>query len=194
MNIIDVLSRDLSTFLRTILITLIILLAAVRVSQLAGFIKEVRGRKEYIQDIKLGVLSKKDLLSYSPYEFEHWCSEFLEKQGFTDIFVTPCSQDGGKDIVCRKGADTYYVECKRYSYSKDANLKVDLEIVRKLVGAMEVNGVKNGMFITTGYAANEALNYIYSLPKEYKLQVIDGDEIIRKYTDVKHLVYVEEKS
>jgi HJR/Mrr/RecB family endonuclease len=165
----------------------------VRAGQIATFIKEIRNRKEYIEDLKFGVLTKKDLHNYTPYEFEHWCAEFIEKQGFIDISVTESSQDGGKDIVCQKGTDTYYIECKRYSYSKNAELKVDIGIARKLVGSMEANGIKNGLIITTGYATSEAIEYLNTLPKDYQVSIIDGDELAKQYLAIKHLIYVQEK-
>jgi HJR/Mrr/RecB family endonuclease len=193
MNIIDIVFNDISNFLRTVLITLIILLAVVRCGQIATFIKEIRSRKEYIEDLKFGVLSKKDLHNYTPYEFEHWCAEFIEKQGFTDISVTVSHGDGGKDIVCKKGTETYYIECKRYSYLKNAEFKVDIGAIRKLIGSMEAIGIKNGLIITTGYATNEAAEYINTLPKDYQVSIIDGDELTKQYLAIKHLIYVQEK-
>jgi restriction system protein len=193
MNIIDIFFNDISNFLKTVLITLVILLAVVRGGQIAAFIKEIRSRKEYIEDLKFGVLSKKDLHNYTPYEFEHWCAEFLEKQGFTDISVTSSSQDGGKDIVCKKGTVTYYIECKRYSHSRDAEFKIDIGTARKLIGSMEASGIKNGLIITTGYATSEAIEYLNTLPKDYQVSIIDGDELTKQYLEVKHLIYVQEK-
>ena len=192
MNIIDIFFNDISNFLRTVLITLIILLTAVRAGQLAAFLKEIRSKKEYIEDLRFGVLSKKDLHNYTPYEFEHWCAEFLEKQGFTDIFVTASGEDGGKDIVCKKGTEPYHIECKRYSFLKNAEFKVDLGAARKLVGSMEANGIKNGLIITTGYAASEAIEYFNTLPKDYQVSIIDGDELTKQYLAIKHLIYVQE--
>jgi restriction endonuclease Mrr len=194
MNIIDVFLNDINIFFRSILIVFIILIIVQRVGQIIQLIKEARNKEEYIEDLKLGVLSKKELHDYTPREFEHWCAEFIEKQGFTDIKVTTGGPDGGKDIICRKGINTYYVECKRYNFSKNAEYKVDLEIARKLVGAMEGNGIRNGMIITTGYATNEALEYLNTLPKEYKVEVIDGDNLIKQYTNSRHLIYVPEKN
>jgi restriction system protein len=194
MNIIDIIFNDISNFLRTVLITLIILLAVVRAGQIATFIKEIRSRKEYIQDLKFGVLSKKDLHNYTPYEFEHWCAEFIEKQGFTDISIIVSGQDGDKDIVCKKGTETYYIECKRYPYSKNAEFKVDIGAVRNLVGSMEASGIRNGLIITTGYAASEAIEYLNTLPEDYRVSIIDGDELTKQYLAIKHLIYVQEKS
>ncbi len=194
MNKIDIFFNDVSNFLRTVLITLIILLAVVRAGQIAAFIKEIRNRKEYIDDLKFGVLTKKDLHNYTPYEFENWCAEFLDKQGFTNIFVTDSSLDGSKHIVCKKGTETYYIECKRYSYSKNAESKVDIGVARKLIGLMKASGITNGLIITTGYATSEATEYLNTLPKDYQVSVIDGDELTKQYLAVKHLIYVQEKS
>ena len=59
---------------------------------------------------------------------------------------------------------------------------------------MEANGIKNGLIITTGYAASEAIEYFNTLPKDYQVSIIDGDELTKQYLAIKHLIYVQEKS
>jgi HJR/Mrr/RecB family endonuclease len=194
MSFVDVILNGISSLLKTILLTLIAILSCIRIRQLVMLIKDSKGKNEYIEDLKFGVLSKKDLLNYTPLEFEHWCAEFLVKKGFTNLQVTANGQDGGKDIICKKGHETYYVECKRYSYSNSSEFTVDLSAARKLVGAMEGDGIRKGIIITTGHATERALEYIKTLPKEYELSIIDGDELIQQYTAIKHFVYMPEKS
>ena len=67
-------------------------------------------------------LKKSDLLynlvhRLTPHEFEIWCSEYLSNIGFNNIVVLPLGPDGGKDIICEKNSEKFYVECKRYSIS-----------------------------------------------------------------------------
>jgi restriction system protein len=192
-NFIDVIFNNISSILRTFLITLIIILTLIRINEIIGFIKESRSKSEHIEDLKLGILNKRDLYNYTPIEFEHWCAEFLEKQGFVDIDVTPSADDGGKDIVCSKGKDTYYIECKRYSYLEDAEFKVNLETARKLIGTMEEDDIRNGLIITSGYADKEAIEYLNTLPKDYKVGIIDGDDLLTRYSSIRHLIYAQEK-
>ncbi|MCM0649047.1 restriction endonuclease [Clostridium swellfunianum] len=194
MNIIDIIFNDVSNFLKATLTVLVILLFVQRVYQAINVIKETRRKKEYIQDLKLGVLSKEDLYNYTPREFEEWCAEFIAAKGFTNIEISQAGPDGGKDIVCKRGTETYYVECKRYSYDKNAEHKVELETVRKLVGVMEADCIKNGLIITTGCATSEAIEYANTLPSQYSIGIVEGDDLINQYTNIKHLIYVPEKN
>ena len=45
----------------------------------------------------------------TPHEFEIWCSEYLSKLGFTNIILLPIGPDGGKDIICEKDSEKFYV-------------------------------------------------------------------------------------
>jgi len=181
-------SNNAYVFLRTMLITLIIILLYLRVREIISLIKKKRNKQEYIEDLKIGRLTKKDLHKYTPYEFENWCGEFLELMGFTEIEVTPSGNDGGKDICCRKGTEKYFVECKRYGCSKNSQLKIDIEIIRKLIGAMKGENISKGIIITTGYAANEAKDYVRTLPDNCKVSIIDGDELAYQYNVIRDLI------
>lgn len=48
------------------------------------------------------------------HEFEYFCADLLEKQGFIDVEVTRGSGDFGVDILAEKDGVTYAVQCKRY--------------------------------------------------------------------------------
>lgn len=49
------------------------------------------------------------------HQFEHWCAALLEKNGFSNIKVTPGSNDHGVDIVAVKDDIHYAFQCKCYS-------------------------------------------------------------------------------
>ncbi|MFA6941086.1 MAG: restriction endonuclease [Clostridiaceae bacterium] len=193
MNTINSFFSDLPVFLKSMVITLIIILFYLRIKELISLIKYKRHKREYIEKLKCGNLSKKDLHDYTPFEFKYWCTEFLEKKGFTHIDVTPSMQDGGKDIICRKGTETYFVECKRFEFKNNPEFKVDMEIVRKLVGAMEACSVHKGIIITTGFASNKAVEYARTLPGNYKVDIIEGDELVNQYDEIR-LKYTEQKT
>lgn len=146
-----------------------------------------RHKNKRINNLKCGILTLEDLHDLSPNEFEHWCALFLDKERYTDIEVTPVGPDGGKDIICYKGTLKFYVECKRYVYSKNAKYKVDLEIARKLVGAMEGDGIINGMIITSGIITNEAIEYVNSLPKCFNIKLYDGKDLLKEYDNYRQL-------
>lgn len=127
--------------------------------------------RKYCSKINL----REELYNLSPREFELWCGDFLKGKGYTGVTVSPPGPDGGVDIKCFYNEEEVYVECKRYYYKNNAPFKVDKDVVRKLVGAMEGNAIKHGMIITTGIATSGALEFIKTLPEEYTIDVFQGD-------------------
>jgi restriction system protein len=49
------------------------------------------------------------------HDFEFFCADLLQAQGFIDVEVTRGSGDFGVDILAEKDGVTYAVQCKRYS-------------------------------------------------------------------------------
>ena len=49
------------------------------------------------------------------HTFEHWCAELLRQNGFTDVSVTPSSNDQGIDVLAYKDGLKYGVQCKCYA-------------------------------------------------------------------------------
>ena len=49
------------------------------------------------------------------YEFEEYIAELLEKLGYTNVEVTPISNDGGADVLAKKNGATYAFQCKWHS-------------------------------------------------------------------------------
>ncbi|QGU94279.1 hypothetical protein GOM49_03355 [Clostridium bovifaecis] len=171
------LTKIISNFISTILLIFICISAIQLVYKLIGLIKLYHSEYKNIQRLKEGILTTTDLLNLSPKEFGHWAASFLEKQSFTDIVAASDGSDGGKDIICIRNDETYYVKCKgcsQYNF-------VDIEATRRLLGTMEIDGVKNGIIITTGMVTEKAINYIYSLPKPYSIIVYDGKSLINEY-------------
>lgn len=135
--------------------------------------------------LKYGFLSKYDLHRLDPFEFERWCGELLGKLGYTNIEITPERIDGGKDIICKLNNETVYVECKRYVYDENASYQVTRDIVQKLVGAMVGDNVHHGIIMTSGKITDRAYEYIQTLPVNYKVELWDGNDIIKLYREVR---------
>lgn len=135
--------------------------------------------------LKYGFLSKHDLHHLDPFEFEKWCAEFLEKLGYTDVVVTSERIDGGKDIICKYNGEIVYVECKRYLDDPETPFQVSRDIVQKLVGAMVGDGIHHGIIITTGIITDRSIEYVKNLPEEYKVDLIDGDTLIKLYRETR---------
>ena len=49
------------------------------------------------------------------HEFEYFCAELLQENGFYEVEVTKASGDYGIDILAEKDGVTYAIQCKRYS-------------------------------------------------------------------------------
>ena len=130
----------------------------------------IKNLRKYFSEINLN----SELHNLSPREFELWCGEFLKGKGYRNVVVSSLGPDGGVDIKCTYDDELIYVECKRYAFSSTAKLKVDSDIIRKLVGAMKGNDVKRGMIITTGIVTEDAFKFIETLPKQYNIEVVDG--------------------
>ena len=49
-------------------------------------------------------------------EFEQYCAELLQNNGFTEVELTPATADFGVDIFAEKDGVTYAFQCKCYSH------------------------------------------------------------------------------
>lgn len=94
------------------------------------------------------------------HEFEYFCAELLERQGFTDVEVTRGSGDFGVDILAEKDGVTYAVQCKRYqgSVGVDAVLQTyaGRDYYDRMVGAV----MTNQYFTTPATKAAEKLRIL----------------------------------
>ena len=114
----------------------------------------------------------------TPHEFEIWCSEYLSNLGFTNIMVLPIGPDAGKDIICEKNSEKFYIECKRYS----PNSYISSLQVEKVVGSMISDNIKNGLIITTGDLSKEAKDTLKKIKKPYNINVITSNELSLSYS------------
>jgi hypothetical protein len=51
------------------------------------------------------------------YEFEYFCADILEKNGFINVSVTRGSGDQGVDVLATKDGIKYAIQCKNYASS-----------------------------------------------------------------------------
>ena len=87
--------------------------------------------------------------------------------------------DGGKDIICEKNSEKFYVECKRYSIS-DSITAFEIE---KLLGAMICDNINNGIIITTGTISDEAKSILNKIEKPYNISIISSKDLAIPYTE-----------
>ncbi len=84
-----------------------------------------------------------------PCSFERFVAEIFRQEGF-EVELTPASKDGGYDIIAVRhqtltGRHVYLVECKRYDHGH----KVDVKIVRGLMGVVQMENATKGIIVTT---------------------------------------------
>ena len=115
----------------------------------------------------------------TPHEFEIWCSEYLSQLGFTNIILPPSVEDGGKDIICEKDSEKFYVECKRYSL----NNSISILQVEKLLGAMISDNIHNGIIITTGTVSDDVKSTLSKINKPYNIKIISSIELDIPYSE-----------
>lgn len=104
-----------------------------------------------------------------PHKFEHLIADLFRSQGY-EAEVTKASNDGGKDIILRKGKETKLVEVKRYNKSS-----VGRPLIQKLHSAIVDAEAAGGYFVTLSHFNANARQYAANK----HIQLIDGDELIR---------------
>lgn len=114
-----------------------------------------------------------------------------------------CSKDNEKVyIICRRNcvqgffdeesdSDSAYspVKKKKANYDlSDINLdddssfgKIGRPFIQEFVGLMHHDNIKKGLILTTGYFSKEAIDYVSTLPEDYKIELIDGDNLMLKH-------------
>ena len=124
-----------------------------------------------------------DLLSIlrklSPDAFEKLVVELLVKMGYGGSIrdagkAVGKSGDQGIDGIIKEdrlGLDIIYIQAKRWA----DNNAVGRPEIQKFVGALAGQGAKKGIFITTSYFTQEALEY--APRNEIKIVLIDGEEL-----------------
>lgn len=70
-------------------------------------------RKKAYENVDVDI--KKDFDDMNGLEFEHYCADLLQKNGFSNVEVTQGSGDHGIDILADKDDITYAIQCKCYS-------------------------------------------------------------------------------
>jgi restriction system protein len=113
----------------------------------------------------------------APGFFEKLVVDVLEAMGYGGDFegaatVTQYVKDGGIDGIIRQdklGLDTVYVQAKR----QQAN--VGRPALQAFVGAMQGEGVRKGVFVTTASFSTEAREYVNTI--ESRIVLVGGQEL-----------------
>lgn len=109
--------------------------------------------------------------------FEHVCAAYFEAIGFRTK-VAREGADGGIDIHLFTDSSTkpaMIAQCKAWN-----TYKVGIKPVRELFGVMAMEGVTEGIFLTTGVFTAEARAF----PRGNKLHLWDGKQIVAKILEL----------
>lgn len=105
-----------------------------------------------------------------PRDFEKLIADLLATLEFENIILTPCSHDGGRDVIATKFISgiplLFSFECKRY------DAKIGVEIMRGLLGSVAHGHTKanKGVLVTTSTFTRDARDFIVSEP------LVDGKD------------------
>lgn len=83
------------------------------------------------------------------HQFEYWCANLLKRNGFTNVEVTPGSNDQGVDVLAEKGGIKYAIQCKCYS-SDLSNKPVQEVNTGKAIYRCQIGVVMTNRYFTAG--------------------------------------------
>ena len=102
-------------------------------------------------------------------EFEHYCGELLETNGFTEVQVTQASGDYGVDILAKKDGITYAIQCKRYSSP------VGIKAIQEIYAGKDYYDCMVAVVMTNQYFTNNAIE----AAKKLKVLLWNRDDLER---------------
>lgn len=122
-----------------------------------------------------------EVMAMSPAFFEGLVLDLLVKMGYggknkLNIIRTPISNDGGIDGLIKEdalGLDYIYIQAKRW---KEDSI-VSRPEIQSFLGALNGQGAKKGVFITTSKYSSGALEFANKLLST-KVVLIDGDDLM----------------
>ena len=117
----------------------------------------------------LANISRKKLNEMEGHEFESFCAQILQKNGYRHVEVTQGSSDYGADILARKRGRKCVIQCKRYTTPVGSNP------VQEVVAARKYYDAKKAVVMTNSTFTPNAKR----LAKANKVTLIDGDDLMR---------------
>ena len=94
----------------------------------------------------------------APRDFENFIAKLFINEGY-EVTVTKETRDGGKDLIVTQyimgKPSVIYVECKRYQSTN----KVNVNIVRSLLGVITDENANKGMIVTSSYFTKDAIDF-----------------------------------
>ncbi|MCI0695942.1 restriction endonuclease [candidate division KSB1 bacterium] len=104
------------------------------------------------------VIGRKGILEASPRQFEEIAYAYFRNTIDGSVELTIQTRDGGYDLLCIDSKiGSFIVEAKRYSN------KIDISIVRELLGVMVYNDIKRGIVFHSSALTRDAEQFVTKL-------------------------------
>lgn len=119
-------------------------------------------------------LSRIDTMEWR--EFEYWCADLLEKNGFTNVEVTAGSRDQGVDVLAQKDGIRYAVQCKCYSHDL-GNKPVQEVNTGKTIYHCQIGAVMTNRYFTKGAKEAASATGVLLWDRDKLIQMMDYSRI-----------------
>lgn len=87
--------------------------------------------------------------SMDGHEFECWCADLLQKNGFINVSVTKASGDQGVDVLAEKEGIRYAIQCKCYTHDL-GNKPIQEVYTGKRIYGCQIGTVMTNRYFTKG--------------------------------------------
>lgn len=137
---------------------------------IGALVSAIKGKKrQRLHDAVQQRTDRAALFDMNWREFEQLVSEHFRRKGFSVGETGGGGADDGRDLVLRRGADKYLVQCKQWR-----SAKVGVEVVRELFGVMAADGAVGGYVVTCGAFTDEARRFADGR----NVELIAGDQLM----------------
>jgi hypothetical protein len=109
------------------------------------------------------------------FQFEKIVARIYEKQGFAVTRRGGANPDGGIDMIIEANGVRKGVQCKQWK-----QWKIRERTVRELVGALRIEGLDQGVFVTLGGGSNPARE----LAARQGIEIVEADQLARWLEEV----------
>ena len=107
--------------------------------------------------------------SMTGIEFEEFCAQLFENNGFSNVSVTKASGDYGGDILAIKDQIKYVIQCKRYESA------IGVHAVQEVIASRSIYKTHVGAVITNSYYTPQAK----TLAEVNNIILWDRDDLVR---------------
>jgi len=131
-------------------------------------------RKKKLQELKEEIQTIQEV---SWPEFKKLVAEAYRQAGYIILENNVFAEDPSIDLVMRKGANLYLVQCRYWQ-----NRKLGRREVKNLFALLHDKQASGAFLLTTGIFTNEARHYAANRP----VNLVDGIELVKLLGNVPH--------